>query len=133
MKENQMQARFPLSQILSTSQLHLKSIVRSGIFPAISVNKDVTVLKDSSGPVWAGEPKGTQEGEEYLRSNSHQITATACGEPQGNSGCENHRILATGELRCMWKEWFQWAQTLAFSHMWKSPKFLKLGYLVIFN
>ena len=46
-------------------------IVRNGVFPAISVNKDVTVFSTCS-PVWAPEPKGTQEGEEYLWSNSHQ-------------------------------------------------------------
>ena len=40
-------------------------IVSNGVFPAISVNKDVTVISTCS-PMSAPEPKGTQEGEEYL-------------------------------------------------------------------
>ena len=38
-------------------------------------------------------PEGTQEGE-YLGSSSHWTAATPRCEPQGSSGCENHRILA---------------------------------------
>ena len=34
-------------------------------------------------------------------------------------------------LRCLSKEWFQWAQALASSHIKKSPKFLNLRYLVL--
>ena len=34
------------------------------------------------------------------------------------------------QLRCTSKEWFQWAQTFASSHMEKSAKFLNLRYLV---
>ena len=30
--------------------------MRNGIFPAISVNKDVTVIRDFSSPMWAGKP-----------------------------------------------------------------------------
>ena len=30
------------------------------------------------------EPKGTQEGEEYLQSNSRQIAATCNSEPKGD-------------------------------------------------
>ena len=36
--------------------------LRSGIFPAILINKDLTVFSESSPPM----PKGTQEGEENL-------------------------------------------------------------------
>ena len=39
-------------------------------------------------------PKGTQEGEEHLPSDSHQTAATPCGEPQWSSGYEQHRTLA---------------------------------------
>ena len=39
-------------------------ILRNGVFPVISVNKDVTVFSNCS-PMRAPEPKGTQEGEEY--------------------------------------------------------------------
>ena len=34
-------------------------------------------------PVWAGEPSGTQEGEEQRPSSSHQTVATPYGEPRG--------------------------------------------------
>ena len=30
--------------------------VRNGIFPAISLNKDVTIISNYSPPVWDGEP-----------------------------------------------------------------------------
>ena len=38
-------------------------------------------------------PKGTQEGKEYLPPHSHQATASPYKEPQGSAGCEKHRIL----------------------------------------
>ena len=34
-------------------------------------------------------PEGTQEEKEYLPSIRHQTIATPCGEPWGNSACEN--------------------------------------------
>ena len=34
-------------------------------------------------------PEGTQKRKEYLPSSSPQTAATPCGEPCGNSGCEN--------------------------------------------
>ena len=50
--------------------------VINGLFLAISVNSDVTVISDCSHSWWwAGVPEGTQEGKEYLPS-SHQTTAT---------------------------------------------------------
>ena len=54
--------------------------------------------------------QGTREGE-HLWSYSHQAAATPNGEPQGSSGCEKQRI-PTLQLRCIWKEWFHWVQTL---------------------
>ena len=42
------------------------------IFPAMSVNKDVTVISDCSLQSEFLSLKGTQEREEYLRSRSHQ-------------------------------------------------------------
>ena len=39
-------------------------------------------------------PKGTQEGEKYLWSTTHQTAATSYNEPQGSSGCGKHNILA---------------------------------------
>ena len=64
--------------------------LRNAIFPAISVNKDVTVISDCSNHEWwAGMPKYTQEGKEYLPFSSHQIAATPCSEAWGNSGYGN--------------------------------------------
>ena len=58
--------------------------LRNAIFPAISVNKDVTVISDCSNHEWwAGMPKDTQEGKEYLPFSSHQT-----------SHSPKHRILA---------------------------------------
>ena len=39
-------------------------------------------------------PKGAQEGEKYLQSNSQQIAATPCGEPGGAQDLKKCRILA---------------------------------------
>ena len=39
-------------------------------------------------------PKVTQKGKEYLWPDSRQTAAIPYGEPQENSGCEKHRILA---------------------------------------
>ena len=58
--------------------------------------------------------KGTQKGDKYLPFSSYQTAATPYGEPQGSSGCERHKKLLP-ELRCTWKEWFKWAQTLVSS------------------
>ena len=70
-------------------------VLRNRISPAVSVNKDVTVISDHSPPTWAGEPKGTQEGEEYLPSSSHQTTATPYGESWGRKlRKRKHRKLA---------------------------------------
>ena len=69
-------------------------VLRNIIFPAVSVNKDVTVISDDGPPMWAGESWGNTEGKECLPSSSHQTAATPSGEPQGSSGCEKHRILA---------------------------------------
>ena len=55
----------------------------TGMFPAISINKDITVVTDSSSPVWAPESKGTQEGKEYLWFHCHQTAATPYLEPEG--------------------------------------------------
>ena len=46
--------------------------VRNGALPAVSVNKDVTVISNRSPPMWLASPKGTQERGEYLWSSSHQ-------------------------------------------------------------
>ena len=65
--------------------------LRNGIFPAISVNKDVTVISNCSPQCeMAAANKETQEGEEYLPSSSHQTAVTTYCESQGSSECEKH-------------------------------------------
>ena len=57
--------------------------MRNGGFPAISVNR---MSLSSAIPALRHElvsPKDTQEGEEYLWSNSHQVAATLYSEPKG--------------------------------------------------
>ena len=64
--------------------------VRIGVFLAISVNKDVTVISDFSPPCELLSPKGTLEGEEYPGSSSLQDCSHAYSEPPGSSGCHTH-------------------------------------------
>ena len=61
----------------------------------------------------------------------HQLGVhpTLQGAPWGDSGWES-----TGYwLRCISKEWFQWALAFTDSHTQKRVKFFKLRYLVFFN
>ena len=51
------------------------------MFPAISVNRDVTVISDCSPPSEPVSPEGTQAGE-YLPSSSHQTVATPTISPE---------------------------------------------------
>ena len=51
--------------------------MRSEIFPAISVNKDVTVISNCSPQCKPVSSEDPQEGEEYLLSSSHQTMATS--------------------------------------------------------
>ena len=60
--------------------------MRNGGFPAISVNKDVTDICSSSSPMQVC--KGTQKGEEYLKSSSRQDCSHSYSEAQGTSGCK---------------------------------------------
>ena len=98
--------------------------------------------------------EGTQEGEQYLLFGSHsdQIRSVARSCPTlcypmncRMPGLPVHQAAAVpyGEnwdlgrmwktqdtdprwLRCIWKEWFQWAQTLASSHTQEGTGFLHL-------
>ena len=99
---------------------------RNGVFPAISINKDVTVISNSSPPMWAGEP------EEHSGRRRIPTTQQLLDQPlptMSPKGAEDVRKHDTGPelLRCTWKEWSQWAQTLAASHTEKSAEFLNLG------
>ena len=61
--------------------------MRTGIFPALSVNKDVTVISYSS-------PLGHSGRRRIPIFSSHQAATMPYNEPQGSSGCEKHRKLA---------------------------------------
>ena len=79
-----------LNNIKGAQQLLHNIALRTGIFPAISVNKDGTVTSDCSHQgQQVGEPRGNSARKEHLPSSSHQTAATPYGEPRGNSGCEN--------------------------------------------
>ena len=81
------------------------------VYFLISVNKDVRVISNYCRlERWAGEPWGNSGWKEYLPSGIHLTAATPYREPWGTQD--------TGprELRCIWKEWLQWAQTLASFH-----------------
>ena len=54
----------------------------SGIFPAISVNKDATVIRVTALQHEPVSPKVTKEREEYLLSSSHRTTATPLASPK---------------------------------------------------
>ena len=86
------------------------------LFPAISVNKDAIVISDSSPPnvnFWALRAPGIEDNTCHLAATRLQPL------PMVNRGTYNvKKIWDTGprQLRCIWKEWLQWAQTLASSH-----------------
>jgi len=49
--------------------------LRSRIFPAISINKDVIIISDWSPPVEPMNPEGTQEwGKKKKKRNCHLVT-----------------------------------------------------------
>ena len=56
--------------------------MRNGVFPAVSVNKDVTGISDSGPPKansWALRAL-RKEKNSLVRSGSHYAPATPCGE-----------------------------------------------------
>ena len=93
-----------------------------GIFPAISVHKDVAVISDFSPATWAWE---TQERQEYLPSSS-QPAATPYSEPWGNSEWGNIAYWPQlGEVHIKGMISVS-PKLLASSHTEKSAKFLIL-------
>lgn len=80
--------------------------------PAITVNKGCFSHQATTATP-DGEPWGTQDGDrgaarcQILSHWSHSNCATQDGKEQE---------AGSRQLRCKWKEWFQWAQTLAYSH-----------------
>ena len=104
-------------------------MLRNRMFPAISINKDVSHQWFQSSTVswWAlGGLRKEKNTEEYLQSGSHYSTATSYGEPQESSGCEKHRVLDPDS----WDTYERMISVSPDSCNWKSTKFLNLGYLV---
>ena len=50
-------------------------MLRTGIFPVISIKKDGTVI-------WIPAPQGTQEGEEFLPSEAIRLQPLPTGSPE---------------------------------------------------
>ena len=69
-------------------------------------------LQSSNESQWA--PKGTQEGEEYLLSSSHQTRLLPEVSPREARDVKTQDS-GPRQRRCIWKEGFQWAQTLTSS------------------
>ena len=67
--------------------------LRNGIFPAIPVNKNVTVISHCSS-MWVPEPQGHLGKRRIPVIWQPSDAATPYDEPQGSSGCEQHKILA---------------------------------------
>ena len=75
-------------------------LLRKEIFPAISVNKDVTVIRDYIPQCDLVSPEGAQEGEEYLLSINigHQSATTPYGEPWGTQDVKTEYWLQIGDV-----------------------------------
>ena len=52
----------------------------NGVFPAISVNKDVTIISDFGPPCELLSPSGTQKGEKWLQAMNSQLLAAIVSE-----------------------------------------------------
>ena len=79
--------------------------LRNRVFPVISVNNFFTVISNSSPPnvsSWA------------LRALRKKKNTCKIWQPSGTEELRMWKMQDTGPryLRCSWKEWFQWAQTL---------------------
>ena len=121
------------SSMFSTRKFVLiNGIVINGIFPAISRNKGCHShqrLQPSKVSRWALRK---------LRAEKNTCHPAAIRlQPLPAMSPEETRDVKTQdtgprELRCISKEWFQWAQTLASSQTKKSTKFLTLRDLVFF-
>ena len=51
-----------------------------GVFPAISVNKDVTIINDFGPTCELLSPRGTQKGEKCLQAMNSQLLAAIVSE-----------------------------------------------------
>ena len=81
---------------LATSGKHM--LLRNGGLPAMSVNKNATVISNSSSKCEFLSPKGTWEGDEYLDlpaiSGSHSLRWAL----RNSGGCEKCRVMAPDSL-----------------------------------
>ena len=104
--------------------------LRNGIFPVISGNKRCHRHQRLYPQLVS--PEGTQEGKNtcYLAAIRLQPLPTVNPEKGQDVKAED-----TGprQLRCISKEWFQWAQTLASSLTRKSAKFLEISGFPLIN
>ena len=78
-------------------------VLRNGLFPAISVNTDVTATRDCKPPMWAGEPPGLRKENTCdpggIRLQSLH-TVSPCGAQMWTSTGEQPRI-AEGHMKGM--------------------------------
>ena len=96
----------------------LLGYTRSGIFPAISVNKGSHSCQQLQPPQWrAGEPWGNSGRKEYLPSNIAPIRlqSSPAVSPEETQDVKP-RDTGPRRLRCIPKEWLQWALALVSTH-----------------
>ena len=87
----------------------------NGVFPNISINSDVTIISDSSLPnVNSWTLSVLRKEKNTCMIWQHQAIAMPYSDHWGTQDVQD-----TGprELRSIWKEWFQQAQTFASSHI----------------
>ena len=97
-----------------------QQVMKNGVFPAISVNQDDKVI--------SFQPSRVLRKEEYTPGlTAVRLQPLPKVSPRELRMWKSARRMAPGDA---WKEWFQWAQTLASSHTEQSAKFLYLRDLV---
>ena len=87
-------------------------------------------LQPSSEPV---SPQGNQEEENICSLAAVRLQTLPKVSPEERKLRVWKQEAGPRQVRCKWKEWFQWAPTLASSHTQKSTKFPDWGYMVFFN
>ena len=103
-----------------------------GLFPAGSVNKDVRVISSCSAPVWASGLSGNS-GRRICSLAAFRLQTLPKVSPEERKLRLRKQNAGPRQVRCIWKERFQWAQTLASPHTQKSTEFLDSAYLLFFT
>ena len=106
--------------------------MRTGLFPAGSVNKDVRVISSCSAPVWASGLSGNS-GRRICSLAAFRLQTLPKVSPEERKLRLRKQNAGPRQVRCIWKERFQWAQTLASPHTQKSAEFLDSAYLLFFT